>query len=351
VIRTSIRLGLAAGAVWWAALTPQERQSTATVFPPAVEEPETVRIRLLAVGDINLGRSVGQRILHGDTLFPFASVRDTLLSYDVVLGNLESCLSDQGGETQSPRDNLVFTGPPAGAIALRKGGVQIVSTANNHALDYGLRGWSETMVNLDQAGVAFVGTSRDSANLAGPVILERRGIRIAFFACTDLMNRPGGRWKRYVASADTASLLPRIRRSRATADLVVVSYHGGQEYTERPARSTVQFARWVADAGAALFVGHHPHVPYGIERRGGSLIVHSLGNFVFRQPSRFWTQRSVALAATIVKDTLGARVEGYSVLPVLAGACPSFAVDRADRDTIYHRIRALSSPEVTEHVR
>jgi poly-gamma-glutamate synthesis protein (capsule biosynthesis protein) len=309
-----------------------------------------VRIRFLAVGDINLGRSVGQQILRGDTLFPFAAIRDTLLSYDVVFGNLESCLSDQGGETQNPDNNLVFTGPPAGAATLRKGGVQIVSTANNHALDYGVKGWSETMANLGQAGVAFVGTARDSARLAGPVILERRGIRIAFFACTDLMNHPGPGWKRRVAWADTSALLPRIREARAAADLVVVSYHGGDEYADTPSASAVQFARRVADAGAALFLGHHPHVPYGIERRGGALIVHSLGNFVFRQPSRFWTKRSFALAATIVKDSLGTRIEGYSVLPVLAGACPSFAVDRADRDTIFHRIRTLSSPEVTELV-
>lgn len=350
MIRGSILLGLTGVVAMGVASMQGVKQSPATVLPSPSEEQQGSRIRLLAVGDINLGRSVGQRILHGDTLFPFASVRDTLLSFDVVLGNLESCLSDQGGETQSPHSNLVFTGPPAGAMTLRKGGIQVVSTANNHALDYGLIGWKETMAYLNRAGVAFVGTSRDSASLAGPVVLERKGIRIAFFACTGLMNRPGRGWKRYVACADTADLLPRIRRARTTADLVVVSYHGGDEYTDRPARSTVQFARWVIDAGGALFVGHHPHVPHGIERRGGALIVHSLGNFVFRQPARFWAQRSFALAVEIVKDSLGTRIEGFSVLPVLAGACPSFAVGGADRDTINHRIRALSSPEVTEHV-
>lgn len=303
------------------------------------------RIRLLAVGDINLGRSVGQRILKGDTLFPFAGVCDTLRGYDIVFGNLESCLSDQNGETQSPDNNLVFTGPPAGAESLERGGVQIVSTANNHALDYGLDGLKETAANLKRAGVAFVGTAAGGGSLIGPLVLERGGIRLAFFACTDIMNRPGDGWKKYVAPADTAILLPKIREIRQRVDLIVVSYHGGEEYAARPAKRTREFGRALVKAGAALVLGHHPHVPYGIERLQDGLIVPSLGNFVFRQPGRFWTQRSFALSVTIVKDSLGTRLEGYEALPLLAGARPTFALARADRDTIEYRVHSLSSSE------
>jgi hypothetical protein len=105
------------------------------------------------------------------------------------------------------------------------------------------------------------------------------------------------------------------------------------------------------EAGADIFLGHHPHVPYGIERWRGGLIVHSLGNFVFRQPSRYWTQRSYALSAAIVKDSRGTRVEEYAVIPLLAGFRPAFAVSPADQDTVYQRVFALSSTEVTELVR
>ncbi len=318
--------------------------------PPVVAERGEARIRLLALGDINLGRAVGQRILEGDTLYPFALVRDTLRKYDIVFGNLESCLSDQHGETQSPRNNLVFTGPPAGAVTLERGGVHIVSTANNHALDYGLAGLRETAAWLRRAGVACVGTAGDSGNAAGPVVIERGGIRLAFFACTDIMNRPGERWKRFVAAADTAILLPKIREIRGRVDLVIVSYHGGEEYAPRPADRMVRFSRALIAAGASLVLGHHPHVPYGIQRVPGGLIVPSLGNFIFRQPARFWTQRSFALSATIVKDSLGTRIEDCEALPLVAGLRPTFALARADRDTIDRRIRALSSIEVTRPV-
>lgn len=306
---------------------------------------EVARIRLLAVGDINLGRLIGQKILEGDTLYPFALVRDTLRGYDLVFGNLESCLSDQGGETQSPGNNLVFTGPPAGAESLERGGVQVVSTANNHALDYGVAGLQETTANLKRAGVAFVGTAGDGGNCYRPVVLDRGGIRVAIFACTDIMNRPGNRWKQYVASADTANLLPGIRGIRDSVDLIIVSYHGGEEYAGKPSRRAEDFGRSCLDAGATIVLGHHPHVPYGIEAVHGGLLVPSLGNFVFRQPARYWTQRSYALSVTIVRDSLGTRVEGYQVLPLLAGLRPTFVLREDDRDAITRRARAMSLHE------
>ncbi len=339
--RTIVIPGMLAVAV----LTAVSVQGTGGSNAAEREGGRVARIRLLAVGDINLGRSVGQQILKGDTLYPFALVRDSLKKYDIVFGNLESCLSDQHGETQSPRNNLVFTGPPAGAAALERGGVQIVSTANNHALDYGPAGLEETAANLRRSGVAFVGTSADSGGLCGPVVLERGGIRLAFFACTDIMNRPGSRWKRLVADADTSILLPKIRKIRDAVDLVIVSYHGGEEYVEQPSKRTLGFGRALIGAGAALVLGHHPHVPFGIERLAGGMIVPSLGNFVFRQPARFWTEHSFALSATIVKDSLGTRIERWGAVPLRAGARPTFELTSSERDSIEHRVRALSTPE------
>lgn len=308
-------------------------------------------VRFLAVGDINLGRGVGQEILKGDTLFPFRDAIDTLSGYDLIVGNLESCLSDQDGETEDPDHNLIFTGPPAGAWSVRQAGIDVVTTANNHALDYGVGGWLETIENLTAAGVRFVGTARDSQALSGPLMVERNGIRFAFLACTGIMNRPGNGWKRYVADADTAALAKKIRDVRTEADVIVVSYHGGEEYAPGPARRTVEFGRSMIDAGADLVLCHHPHVPYGIEKRGRGLIVHSLGNFVFRQPARDWTGKSFALAVGIVKDTAGSRLDWYTIVPLRCGVQPTFALRASEADSIRDRVRQLSSLEVTEHIR
>ena len=312
--------------------------------------PTTHAVRLLAVGDVNLGRAVGQEILAGDTLYPFVAVKDSFAAYDIVFANLESQLSDQDGETQHPRNNLIFTGPPAGSFSLKRAGITVVSTANNHGLDYGVKGLQETLTYLDAAGVDHVGTSMDTLGLYGPVILSRNGVKIGFLACTDVMNMEDTMWKRHVAEADTAKLLPKIRALRHSVDFIVVSYHGGEEYADRPTLRSKLFARQLISGGADLFLGHHPHVPYGVESFEGKYIVHSLGNFVFRQPDRVWTQRSFAFAATITKDANGSRISSFRCIPVQAGFQPKFVQDENEIGFILERIRALSTQSLAYQV-
>jgi poly-gamma-glutamate capsule biosynthesis protein CapA/YwtB (metallophosphatase superfamily) len=331
-------LGLAA-ALWLVSGTVTISRAGGSLRPVAAETPS---FRLLAVGDINLGRVVGQKILQGDTLFPFAFVRDQLATYDLVIGNLESPLSDQNGETQHPRNNLVFTGPPGGARALRRGGITLVSTANNHALDYGVRGLTETMANLRHAGVRYAGTSLEDSLLFQPVLLDVQGMTIAFFACTDVMNMEDPVWKRYVASADTARLLPLIREYNQKSDLMILSYHGGNEYGSQPSGKTRWFARTCVREGIDLFLGHHPHVPQGVEEENGRYIVYSLGNFVFRQPFAFWTQRSFAFTATITKGGQGATIADVGLLPLRAGLQPEFLDEGAEAAVVLNRIDSLS---------
>jgi poly-gamma-glutamate synthesis protein (capsule biosynthesis protein) len=299
-------------------------------------------VRLLAVGDVNLGRHVGRVMLAGDTLFPFVAVRDTFAAYDLVFANLESCLSEQGGETEHPRNNLIFTGPPVGARMLRLAGINMVSTANNHALDYGQRGLSETMNNLQDAGIAFAGSARRARDVFEPALIERNGIRIAFFACTAIMNmRPRG-CDTLVAFADTARLFPHMRVWRDSADFLILSYHGGEEYREHAGSEVQAFGRAAVEAGADLVLGHHPHVPYGLERRGTGLIVHSLGNFVFRQPGRFWTENSYAVAFVLEKGSDFARIGSVRCLPVKCGFQPAFLPPGPDAERVLDRVRMLS---------
>jgi poly-gamma-glutamate synthesis protein (capsule biosynthesis protein) len=112
----------------------------------------------------------------------------------------------------------------------------------------------------------------------------------------------------------------------------------------------MEFAHSVVDGGADLFLGHHPHVTYGIDVRDGRYIVPSLGNFVFHQAARYWTQWSFGFAACIRKDTLGTRVSSFHAIPVAAGAQPRFVPDGPDAEKMLTRIRVWSSREVAEHM-
>ena len=307
-------------------------------------------IRFLALGDVNLGRRGGQVILKGDTLYPFARVADTLRAYDVVFANLESNISDQHGRTEHPRNNMIFTAPPAAAQALKRGGVRVVATANNHALDFGVSARDQTIRYLDSAGVFHCGTPGKGESLYHPALFRANGIRMAFFAVTDLMNGRGVKWNDLVAGADTGGLLPSIRAVRETTDVVVVSYHGGVEYAPKASERTRMFARQVLEGGADIVLGHHPHIPYGIETAGGKVAAHSLGNFVFMQPDRTWTRFSFALSFDIIRDATGTRIRSLRALPLRAGFQPEFLPPGSEAARIRQRIRLLSSQDVQEHM-
>jgi len=312
------------------------------------EEPSFSEVRLLALGDINLGRRVGQVILSGDTLYPFARVAKTLRGYDIVFANLESNISDQNGRTEHARNNMIFTAPPAAAQALKRAGIRVVATANNHALDFGVSARDQTLRYLDSAGIAHCGTADGGQDLYRPVLLRTNGVRLAFFAVTDLMNGTGRGWRDLVAPADTARLLPAIRSVRESTDVVLVSYHGGAEYAPRASERTREFAHQVLEGGADIVLGHHPHIPYGIETEGGKIAVHSLGNFVFMQPDRYWTRYSFALEFDIVRDTTGTRIRSLRALPLRAGFQPEFLPPGSEGEKVRERIRLLSSQDVQE---
>jgi poly-gamma-glutamate capsule biosynthesis protein CapA/YwtB (metallophosphatase superfamily) len=272
---------------------------------PRVSAPEREPLRLYAVGDLNLGRTVTwDYLLKGDTLYPFRALRDTLASADILFGNLESPIAEVGHPYEKA-GSFVFSTPPVGADALNWAGFDVVSSANNHAWDAGIDGVVETVQQLDRVGVAHVGTgvTLDLAHRAA--VIERKGWRVAFLGATRAFNpapdsfytHPGSR---YVAWADSGWLYPEIRRLKADglADIVVVSVHAGQELAEQPDRALRRFFQGAIDAGADICLGHHPHVLQPVEWYHGKPIVYSMGNFIFRQGAP-WTGLSGVFEFTV----------------------------------------------------
>lgn len=310
------------------------------------ETPPHHAVTLLAFGDVNLGRMVGQKILNGEIDFPFQKISFRNDSADIVFGNLESQLSDQKGVTQDPVHNLIFTGPPNGARSLVKFGFTYISTANNHAFDYGKRALLETLDHLDDENIAHIGSVRSAQTLYEPLMFEKNGIRFAFFAVTDLMNFKHG-WHDFVATTDTSKLFPAIREAAASVDVVILSVHGGDEYSDRPAKRLTKFEEQAVMQGVTIVLGHHPHVPYGIEHFGGGYIFHSLGNFVFYQPQLFWTQLSFAARITVEKNAGTTTVTLVECIPIQAGYQPSLLSDSNEVGQLKARLQASSNIPIT----
>lgn len=321
--------------------------------PPLPAAPAAPRdsLVLIAGGDVCFGKGLGQELLRDPAYDPFAPVAALLASADVRFVNLESQLSDQQGETQHPGNPLVFTGPPAGADALARGGVTMVSVANNHMWDYGEGAFLETLRHLERVGVAYAGGGRTRRTAYTPAIIERDGFRVAVLAVTDIWNQ-GTLWRHpareRVAAADVESLTAVVHAARVKlhADAVVVSQHGGVEYLDRPPPHIRAFARASIDAGADAFLGHHPHVIQGVERRRGRPIFYSLGNFVMTMSGEH-PEAALGMLARLrfrrgappAVEVCPVRSEGLGVVPLAAD--PQRAATEA---AFIERVKRVSTP-------
>lgn len=257
--------------------------AAAAVSVPAVEPPRPLVIA--AGGDVNFGRECGQAILANPSYDPFRFIAPIWRDADVRFVNLESQLSEQGGETQHPRNRLIFTGPPGGGKTLAQAGIHVVSTANNHAWDYGKKAMLETLDHLAAAGVKSVGTGRTLDAAYAPAVLEVRGRSIAVFAVTQIWNAGDietHQGRHHVAWARLNRMSGALKQARDKYDVVLLSYHGGVEYVDVPPPQVRRYVETLAKTGFVdAVIGHHPHVPQGVGFTRGVPIFYSLGNFVF----------------------------------------------------------------------
>ncbi|MBI4701998.1 MAG: CapA family protein [Deltaproteobacteria bacterium] len=284
----------------------------------------------MAGGDVSFGRERGQLLLRDPDRDDFATLRALIDPADVRFVNIESTLSDQHGETGSPLNKLVFTGPPIASRSLERAHIDVVSLANNHAWDYGEAALRETFDHLDRAGIAYVGAGRSRAEAYAPRFVERSGFKLGFVAVTDIWNQaytphPG---KELVADANLETMAAAIRQARAEpgVDAVILSYHGGDEYVDRPLLRQIEVFAAAVKAGADVVIGHHPHVVRRVEFVDGRPVLHSLGNLLMRMKTGApWTELGMLARIVLRRGGLAPSVEicpyrlwGYTAIPLAA---------------------------------
>jgi poly-gamma-glutamate synthesis protein (capsule biosynthesis protein) len=284
----------------------------------AAEPTDSPTVRLMAVGDLMLAGGIGARIVNDGAGAPWLGVAPDLATADLVVANLECTVSSRG--TKWPKRNT-FRAPVTAADSIVWGGIDIVHVANNHALDYGPTAFADTLRLLDERGVAHVGGGRDRASARAPVILERNGLRVAFlgYILPNAGLKPWypGLWNATRSRAGLAVGTPEtvaadIASVLASADVVVVSFHGGMEHRAAQSAQVIQFAQAAISAGAALVIGHHPALLQGYHSNGTTLEAFSLGRFVSDRGS--WPSRDSA----ILDVTLSAEgVQSFGWIPIV----------------------------------
>ena len=230
-------------------------------------------VTLMAVGDIMLGdhpicigHGVGSKIKKEGGKHIFQHFREILNEADITFGNLEAVLSKKNLNEKDIK-SVSLRGMPESIEGLTYAGFNVLSLANNHAMEHGKEALLDTMNILRTNGIKYVGPE--------DIVLSIRGTKVVFLAYC-LLDEPGACCK-----AEPSEIIENVRRVKSNADIVIVSLHWGYEFVQRPLLYQVKLAHEIIDAGANIILGHHPHVLQGVEMYNGGLIAYSLGNFVF----------------------------------------------------------------------
>ena len=293
-------------------------------------------ITLTFVGDVAALRSEPRLMLE--------HVWPVFREADIAFCNCEWPLCDRGQPWPGKAGRVVRC-PPSAIEAFTAAGIDVVSLANNHTMNYGPEGLLQTIEVLDSAGIAHCGGGADLQAAHRPAILQRNGTRVAFLAYTSCYQPGFGATERGTGLAavrvdtvyrqhrraieepgaalevtctpdpvDKARMEADVRRAKQEADLVVVSWHWGQ--TIGP-RNLLDYQRELGhaaiDAGARLIVGHSPHVLQGIEAYGGGVVCYSLAQFGFDMPEAHVGNETAVVRCTVAGDGL----ERVSLLPAL----------------------------------
>lgn len=236
---------------------------------------ETMPLRLVAVGDIMLGRGVkttpvknAVQLLDPDIL--------KKLNGDVVTGNLECVMGYKG--TPNPASHSHFQGDPDFGRSIVER-LNVVTLANNHIGDFGDIAIEETLAWLAQIDVAHVGIGRTADDASCPVTFDIRGHKVAIFGATTVGNMAAG--SRYVLASPGPLLYRRAAEFVNSGYTCVLHLHTGGGDVCHPSPATRTLMNEVLDAGFSIVFGHHPHVLQGFQIAPGRIVFYSMGDFLF----------------------------------------------------------------------
>lgn len=248
-------------------------------------EPEHERFTISLVGDCTLAGNRFQSLCGDDMGYPFENVREYFENDDATIANLECNFSDA---LLSSGSLFHFKAPTGNADMLVSGGIDFVTTANNHIMDYGQRGLDDTLSALDERGIAY-GIDGQSV-----VFTTESGLKLGIYC---------GYGGFMISETQIKEAIDKLKADGA--EYIICALHWGVEGAYRPNAYQKNLAHAAIDAGADLVYGSHPHVLQPAEEYGGGLILYSLGNFSFGGNSFPRDYDSVIVQLTLCRNADG----------------------------------------------
>ena len=296
------------------------------------EEEAKKEITLSFVGDLNLNGFQALYVSEGIKGLLSDSCINELVSADYTMGNHEFAFSTRGEPAEK---EYVFREDPELVSVLQDMSMDIVSLANNHALDYGQDALLDTMETLKNVGIEYVGAGADYNEAKALKMVEVKGKKLGFLAASRVI--PTTSWNAGSSTPgmftcyDPTGLLKAIQEAKGSCDVVIVYLHWGEERKDYPEDYERQLGKDCIDAGADLVLGSHPHILQGFEFYKGKAICYSLGNFLFLR-----TTDTVILQASISSEN----EITLHLLPYVRDG--SRLVETGDKNTIFSHLQDIS---------
>ena len=238
-------------------------------------------ITLTFGGDVHFVERTLPLLNHPGTAF--GPVSKIFSESDLAMVNLETAITNRG--TPAPK-TYHFRTPPTAYAAVAAAGIDVVTLANNHALDYGRVGLEDSLNFAESMGLPIVGAGRNATEAYRPWITTVKGVKIAVLGFSQVAEL----WESWAAKDDrpglayafeTARAVAAVKAAKAAADVVVVYMHWGQEYNQCPTAQMKTFAKKIADAGATMIIGTHAHNLVGDGWMGNTFVQYGLANFLW----------------------------------------------------------------------
>ena len=287
-----------------------------------IEESNEKRMSLIAVGDILIHESVYKDAYVNETggydfHSMFTDVESIIKKYDLKFCNQESTI---GGKTLGISGYPSFNSPDEIGDELVNLGFNLISLANNHALDKGEDAILYSNSYWKSKDVITAGSYSSIEERNKINIYEQNGIKYAFFAYTTISNATVK--KDYLLNVYSADKVKSdIEKIKDQVDVIIVSMHWGVEDTNTPTESQKQIAEYLSSLGVNIVIGHHPHVVQPVEYVNDTLVIYSLGNFISNQLSiRLNNGIGLMYGIDIVVDDEGVKFENEYKELVLAYA-------------------------------
>ncbi|HEX7301003.1 MAG TPA: CapA family protein [Solirubrobacteraceae bacterium] len=294
--------------------------------------------KLALAGDTMLGRHVAHAVASTGAEALFADeVLAITQGADLFVLNLECCISDRGTPWPDPRKPFFFRAPPAATEALTRLGVDCVTLANNHALDFGPEGLLDTFEHLRAAGIPWVGAGRQRDEARAPAVLEAGGFRLGVLGCSDhppdFAAGPASPGIAYVDMQRGLDWLPGAM-ARLDVDAVLVTPHWGPNMTSEPLPYVRAAATALRERGATLVAGHSAHVFHGAQPG----VLYDLGDFVDDYAVDPRLRNDLSLLFLVILDRQGP--VSLEAIPLKLEFCHTRLAAGDEADLIRRRFRS-----------